>query len=266
MSLILTLTGMSTSGKSTLAKALAATGVYAEAVSMTTRLMRPGEVNGRDYHFVTQDIFDQHVREGHLLEHVRSHHACYGVPAFEVDRIKAEGKSVVMVLEPEGVASIQSIALHKKENFIAAFVHVGMPVVVERFFERIELTKAAGKDINYEQEAKRLHVMFSKERGWSGRFNWDMTLVNLHLEDKLEMAINQFVEFHQKGLTLESQVRTLKPEVKIDCVGEEDLVNMIKKPPATPTGLSDFVRAVLQPTIENQAKSRSSHESPSMAI
>lgn len=266
MSLILTLTGMSTCGKSTLAKALTATGAYAEAVSVTTRDMRPGEVNGKDYHFVSQDMFDQYVRDGQLLEHVRSHHACYGVPAFEVDRIQAAGMSVVMVLEPEGVSSIQRIALEKNENFLSAFVHVSMNILTERFFTRIELAKAAGKPVSYEQEAKRLHVMLSKERGWVGRFEWDMTLMNLHQDGNLDSAIQRFVEFHEKSMEFKPAPKGLKPEVEIECMAQSDLAAMIEAQAKAPVSVDIFLRNAMKPLIDAQSKIRYKDGIPSPSI
>lgn len=266
MSLILTLTGMSTCGKSTLAKALTATGAYAEAVSVTTRDMRPGEVNGKDYHFVTQEVFDQYVRDGQLLEHVKSHHACYGVPAFEVDRIQAAGMSVVMVLEPEGVSSIQKIALERDENFIAAFVHVNTQVLIERFFLRIEQAQAAGKAVSYDQEAKRLHVMFSKERGWSGRFDWDMTLMNLHQGNNLAAAVDQFVDFHEKSQAFKPVERILKPEIAIECVAQSELAEMIRAHVETPGPVDVFIRRAMAPLIEIQSKIRYHDGAPSPAM
>lgn len=263
MSLILTLTGMSTSGKSTLAKALTATGAFSEAVSVTTRDMRPGEVNGKDYHFVTQDVFDQYVKEGQLLEHVRSHHACYGVPAFEVDRIQAAGMSVVMVLEPEGVSSIQRIAREKGENFLATFVHVDMQVLMERFFTRIEQSMLVGKPVNYDQEAKRLHVMFSKERGWAGRFEWDMTLLDLHKGENFAAAVEKFVEFHEKSMKFEPVARLLKPEVEIECADQAELAQMIRSQVEMPGEVGAFVRKVMSPLIEIQSRIRYKDGTPS---
>lgn len=267
MSMILTLTGMSTSGKSTLAKALTSTGVFAEAVSVTTRPMRAGEVDGKDYHFVTQDKFDKYVEDGQLLEHVRSHHACYGVPAFEVDRIKAAGQSVVMVLEPEGVSSIHQIALCNNEDFLAAFVHVDMKVLLERFFIRIDDTVAAGKPVNFEQEAKRMHVMLSQERSWIGRYQWDMTLMNLHLDGNLANAVESFIDFHGRANQFKAVARTLKPAMAIECIPVEGLKDMIESQVAHRHDLKDFLKSALSPMIEIQRKIRyHGEEAPTMSI
>ena len=54
------------------------------SVSVTTRPMRPGEIDGRDYHFVSQDAFDRMVEDGHFMEwaHVFGH--SYGTPKSQI--------------------------------------------------------------------------------------------------------------------------------------------------------------------------------------
>lgn len=265
MSMILTLTGMSTSGKSTLAKALTATGIFAEAVSVTTRAMRPGEVDGVDYSFISQEVFDSYVKEGKLLEHVRSHHACYGVPASEVVRIQAEGKSVVMVLEPEGVSSIQQLALKDNSNFLSAFVHVDMQVLLERFFERIQIAKNAGKTVNFEQEAKRMHVMLSQERGWIGRFDWDMTLMNLHVGANLVTEVQNLLRLHERSDQFKAIPRDLKPGREIECLTQAELATLIEQQTITPLSYAEFHKKAISPLIEMQRKVRNREETPTLA-
>lgn len=196
MSLIITLTGMSTSGKSTLAKSLSASENFSEAVSVTTRAMRPGEVHGVDYYFVSDQEFDKYVEQGVLLEHVRSHHAAYGVPAFEVDKILAQGKSPVLVLEPIGVQSIHAVAKTRGYNFMAAYVHTDIATIMGRFTDRIHQQIALGKDVNYAQEAKRLHTMLTIEKTWADVWPWDLTLLNLHRDNNLESCLNDFNQYH----------------------------------------------------------------------
>lgn len=266
MSLILTLTGMSTSGKSTLAKALTATGAFAETVSVTTRAMRPGEVNGRDYHFVSRDVFDQYVRDGVFLEHVISHHACYGTPSFEVSRIKNEGKSVVLVLEPDGVGSMHKIALGRNDNFMSVFVHASMPMLMERFFGRIQEAIEKGKEINYESEGKRLHTMLSEERGWSSRWDWDLTMMNLHLEGMMDGAIRSMVEYHERASMFKPVQREMRSTPRVECLSIEDLSAAIEDQIKNPTQLDIFYRKAISPLIalQNSIRYREGIPEPSL--
>lgn len=205
MSLIITLTGMSTSGKSTLAKALSGSENFQEAVSVTTRAMRPGEVNGVDYHFISNDQFDQYVEQGVLLEHVRSHHAAYGVPAFEVENILAQGKSPVLVLEPMGVQAIHRVALEREYSFLSVYVHTDLTTIMQRFLDRIHGQIELGREVNYTQETKRLHTMLGVEKQWAHAWPWDMTLINLHQHNGLETALGDFEGYHRYAASFQAE-------------------------------------------------------------
>lgn len=247
MSLILTLTGMSTSGKSKLAHALEDTGDFIETVSVTTRKPRAGEVDGVHYHFVDQKTFDQYVEQGKMLEHVRSHNACYGTPSFEVERIQRAGCSVVSVLEPEGVSSIHKLAVPKEWNIRSAFVQVDPLVLYERFFTRIERNLAAGQPLNADEEAKRLHVMLSQERGWLDTRPWDVILNNLHLPGRMEFAIDGLRAMHRSSESFKPTPSDLSRPNILPCLSRESLATLIEEQVSKPGALEDFAVSVMAP-------------------
>ena len=74
----------------------------AMSVSVTTRPMRPGEVDGRDYHFVDVPTFKDMVGDGELMEwaHVFDHR--YGTPRAPVERMLAEGHDVLFDIDWQG--------------------------------------------------------------------------------------------------------------------------------------------------------------------
>lgn len=197
MSFILTLSGMSTSGKSTLAKKLASTGYFEEAVSLTTRNPRPGEVDGVDYHFVTEDTFNQHVSDGLMLEHVRSHSAQYGVPKSEVDRILAKDKSVVMVLDPIGAKAMRDHTKTTKQEQLAVFLDVPFELLLYRFFNRIMVSLEAGNGINYESEAKRMKTILEQEMFWRNSLEWSLVLGTD--SNRGNRAVDLFTAKHLEG-------------------------------------------------------------------
>jgi guanylate kinase len=103
-------TGPSGAGKGTLITELVASRPdLAAAVSATTRALRPGEQDGREYHFLTAEEFQCRVDGGEFLEHVDyvSGH-CYGTLRAEVDRILESGRSVVLELETQGAKEVQA--------------------------------------------------------------------------------------------------------------------------------------------------------------
>ena len=103
-------TGPSGAGKGTLIRKLvAARPDLAVAVSATTRSRRPGEEDGRDYHFLSGEEFQRRVDAGEFLEHVDyvSGHR-YGTLREEVDGILASGRSVILELETHGAKEVQA--------------------------------------------------------------------------------------------------------------------------------------------------------------
>ena len=103
-------TGPSGAGKGTLIRKLvAARPDLAVAVSATTRPRRPGEEDGRDYHFLSGEEFQRRVDAGDFVEHVDyvSGHR-YGTLREEVDGILASGRSVILELETHGAKEVQA--------------------------------------------------------------------------------------------------------------------------------------------------------------
>ncbi len=100
--------GPSGAGKGTLVKELASTvdDVWV-SVSATTRAPRPGEVEGVHYHFVTDEEFDELVAAGGLLEWAEVHGNRYGTPRADVEEHVAEGKQVLLEIDPQGAFQVR---------------------------------------------------------------------------------------------------------------------------------------------------------------
>lgn len=76
------------------------------STSMTTRKPRPNEVDGIDYFFKTEEEFNQAVDNGELLEHAIFVGNQYGTPIAEVERLRNEGKNVLLEIEVEGAKQV----------------------------------------------------------------------------------------------------------------------------------------------------------------
>jgi guanylate kinase len=107
---LVVLAGPSGVGKSTVVAALRAElpQLYF-SVSATTRAARPGEVDGRDYHFVTDAEFDQMIAEGALLEWAQIHGGLHrsGTPAAPVEEHLAAGDPVLVEVDLAGARAIK---------------------------------------------------------------------------------------------------------------------------------------------------------------
>ncbi len=100
--------GPSGSGKTTLCRALSDEDpLCSYAISCTTRPMREGEVDGRDYHFLSETDFLDRVEKGDLLEHARVHGHLYGTLKSSVFEQVENGRDVLMDIDVQGAASIR---------------------------------------------------------------------------------------------------------------------------------------------------------------
>ncbi|OGQ48655.1 MAG: guanylate kinase [Deltaproteobacteria bacterium RIFCSPLOWO2_02_FULL_46_8] len=79
------------------------------SVSCTTRPKRGAEVDGKDYHFIPQEIFQQWIKEGKFVEWAKVHHRYYGTLKAPLDQALQEGKDVVLDLDVEGGMALKKI-------------------------------------------------------------------------------------------------------------------------------------------------------------
>lgn len=106
---LIVLTGPSGVGKGTLLKSLIQRhkDVLFLSVSVTTRSPRPGEVDGKNYHFVTRPQFERMVAQGEFLEWAEFAGNCYGTPRKPVEEKIREGKWVILEIELDGARQIR---------------------------------------------------------------------------------------------------------------------------------------------------------------
>lgn len=111
--------GPSGAGKGTLIRgALERLRDLAVAVSVTTRAMRPGEVDGREYHFMSRAEFARLVDEGAFLEHAEFAGNRYGTLNSELDRIMDTGRSVILEIELQGARNVRRVRPDSVSVFI----------------------------------------------------------------------------------------------------------------------------------------------------
>ncbi|OQW96822.1 MAG: guanylate kinase [Verrucomicrobia bacterium A1] len=108
---LLIVSAPSGAGKTTLCdRLLAEFPTLAYSVSCTTRAPRVGEVDGEDYHFLSDAEFRRRLAAGDLLEHATVHGHLYGTPRSLVERSLDSGRDVLMDIDVQGAAQIRETA------------------------------------------------------------------------------------------------------------------------------------------------------------
>lgn len=109
--LMLVLSSPSGAGKTTLSRKLLAADPGVElSVSVTTRKQRPGEVDGRDYHFIDAARFEAMVKQGELLEWAQVFGNRYGTPRAPVEAALANGHDVLFDIDWQGTQQLRDKA------------------------------------------------------------------------------------------------------------------------------------------------------------
>ncbi|MFO1065237.1 MAG: guanylate kinase [Pirellulales bacterium] len=130
------LSGPSGAGKSTVVRELLAACSLPLVlfVSATTRAPRPGEVNGKDYHFITKQEFEQRREADEFLEckEVFGRGDWYGTLRETVDSGLSSGKWVILEIDVQGALTV----IDRRPDTISLFVHPGSEEELERRLRR----------------------------------------------------------------------------------------------------------------------------------
>jgi guanylate kinase len=108
--LLFVITAPSGAGKSSLiAKLLEDERGLALSVSYTTRAPRPGERNGREYHFVDLPAFEAMLERGEFLESAEVHGHRYGTSQKAIDEVRASGRDLLLEIDWQGAAQVRRL-------------------------------------------------------------------------------------------------------------------------------------------------------------
>jgi guanylate kinase len=108
---MLVLSSPSGAGKTTISRALLASDPdMSMSVSVTTRQPRPGEIDGKDYYFISTVAYERMVRDGELLEHARVFDNFYGTPRAQVEKALAAGRDILFDIDWQGTQQLKAAA------------------------------------------------------------------------------------------------------------------------------------------------------------
>uniref|UniRef100_A0A8C1PJ79 Guanylate kinase n=1 Tax=Cyprinus carpio TaxID=7962 RepID=A0A8C1PJ79_CYPCA len=179
------LSGPSGAGKSTLLKRLMKEyeGVFGFSVSHTTRNPRPGEENGKDYHFVTREKMQEGIDNGEFIENAEFSGNMYGTSKSSIEDVQAHNLICILDVDIQGVKNI------KKTDLNPIYISI-QPPSIEILEKRLRDRQTETEDsLQKRLEAARIDMELSKEPGV-----FDMVIINDDLEEAYEKLRSVLIE------------------------------------------------------------------------
>jgi guanylate kinase len=170
---MLVVSGPSGSGKSTICKRLLQDPRVVFSVSATTRKPRPGEVDGRDYHFLSADEFRARIAKGAFIEHAEVFGNLYGTLREPMEAAKARGQVYLLEIDVQGANQLRALGEEGVYIFIAP-----------PDFEELKRRLSGRGTESPEVLQRRLHKAEDELRE---RHRYDHVVVN----DELERAVTE---------------------------------------------------------------------------
>jgi guanylate kinase len=202
--LMLVLSSPSGAGKTTLSRRLLASDDAIDlSISVTTRPPRPGEVDGRDYHFIERTEFDAMVARGELLEWAQVFGNSYGTPRGPVEEALASGRDVLFDIDWQGT---QQLSERGRADLVSVFV---LPPSIPDLEQRLKSRAQDTPDVIRSRMAKAGDEMSH----WA---EYDYVVINREIADAFEdvrtiLGAERLKRERQPGLS--AFVRSLQAEI-----------------------------------------------------
>lgn len=179
---IFVLNGKTCSGKSTVEAALVERHKFSKIVSHTTRAMRPGEVNGEQYHFIGKSRFVELINNNEMIEHAEFNGNYYGSAKSELSKAHELGVPAVIVTETHGRDLIVEYCEKNNINCVNVYIQADPSVLASRILNRaLDEYKLTGDVVN---SSKRLEAIMTTEVSWTpDEFPYSLHLTSNSIDD-----------------------------------------------------------------------------------
>ena len=176
--LLLVISSPSGAGKTSLSRRLIAEHPELSlSISCTTRSPRPGEQDGREYHFVTPERFAEMVHDQDFLEHANVHEHRYGTPAGPVEQMLAQGRDVLFDIDWQGAMQIAS---RMRDDVVRVFI---LPPSMAELSRRLHARAQDAEEVI----ERRLSRAEGEIRMWA---EYDYVLVNQDFDEAYEALLD----------------------------------------------------------------------------
>jgi len=142
------------------------------SVSVTTRPPRRGEVDGKDYHFVTRGEFEDMIERGEFLEHAVVYDNYYGTRRSAIEEALQAGKDIILDIDARGAFQVM------EKKYPAVYVYILPPSITE--LER----RLRGRATDSEDVIRKRLSLAREEMGYAEKY--DYVVINDKLQEAFE--------------------------------------------------------------------------------
>ena len=201
--LVIVLSGFSGAGNGTIMKHLleAHPNDYNLSISATTRDMRAGEKDGREYFFKTREEFDSMIENHELLEYATFNGNSYGTPKAYVEKLIEEKKDVILEIEIQ-------CALQVKEMYPDALLLFTMPPSAKELENRL-----VGRGTETSEVIAQRLAISCKESQYMNKY--DYLIINDSLERAVDQVHNIIQAEHFKVSRNTTAINEMKEQLKM---------------------------------------------------
>jgi guanylate kinase len=202
--LMIILSSPSGAGKTTLSKAIINSDPQVKlSISVTTRPMRPGEINGKDYFFISKDEYDELLQKDMLLEHAEVFGNYYGIPKKQTNESLDAGFDMLYSIDWQGALKLME---YKPSKIVSIFI---LPPSIEILEQRLRKRGSESEEV-IQRRLKEAKSEISKY------IFYDYLIVNDKIEDSL-FKIQSIISAERSKLihlsNLSSLIDTLNEEI-----------------------------------------------------
>ena len=195
------LSSPSGTGKTTLTKKLAENNInFVISISYTTRKPRPSEINGKDYHFVSREEFEDLLKKNNFFEYANIFDNCYGTLKKSVLESLSQGKDVLLDIDWQGTKQLNKI------NNLSLVTFFILPPNLKVLKERL-LNRHKGQEKLVEKRMNK----FNEEISHWNEYNY--VVVNDDL-NKCYDEILSIIKSEKKGLSQKQNLAEIKKKIK----------------------------------------------------
>ena len=155
-------------------------------ITTTSREIRPNEINGVDYHFLSRSEFESKIKTGDFIEYALVHTNLYGSTFSELERILGENKNPLYIIEPQGMIHIKPILEQKWYQVKTIFL---LPPSIDELKNRLTIRGTETEEQYQIRLATALHELEQQDF-------YDIKVLN----DNLEIAKSDLIKIFSENV------------------------------------------------------------------